>query len=120
VPDLVALDARTGRLCPGFGQSGRAALERGMTPAPFGLYYVSSAPQLIRGSLLVGGSILDNQFWGAPSGVVRAFDAVTGELAWAFDVGRPERRGGRAGLRDRPFFIFLSCSGRFGALACPN
>ena len=93
VPDLVALDARTGRLCTGFGEGGRASLETGMTPAPFGLYYVSSAPQLVRGKLVVGGGILDNQFWGAPSGVVRAFDAVTGQLSWAFDVGHPERRG---------------------------
>lgn len=93
VPDLVALDARTGRLCPGFGEGGRASLQKGMSPAPFGLYYVSSAPQLIRGKLVVGGSILDNQFWGAPSGVVRAFDAVTGQLAWAFDVGHPDRTG---------------------------
>lgn len=64
-----------------------------MSNAPFGLYYVSSAAQMIRGNLVVGGSVLDNQFWGAPSGVVRAFDAVTGQLSRAFDVGRPDRRG---------------------------
>lgn len=93
VPDLVALDARTGQLCPGFGNGGRASLQAGMSPAPFGLYYVSSPPQLVRGKLVVGGSVLDNQFWGAPSGVVRAFDAVTGQLSWAFDVGHPERQG---------------------------
>lgn len=91
VPDLVALDARTGRLCRDFGRNGRASLETGMTQAPFGVFYVSSAPQLIRGKLVVGGGIADNQFWGAPSGVVRAFDAVTGRLSWAFDVGHPER-----------------------------
>lgn len=93
VPDLVALDARTGQLCPGFGDGGRASLNKGMTEAPFGLHYVSSPPQLIRGKLVVGGGILDNQFWGAPSGVVRAFDAVTGQLSWAFDVGAPDRQG---------------------------
>lgn len=91
VPDLVALDARTGRLCQNFDVNGRASLRARMTHAPFGLYYVSSAPQLVRGRLVIGGSVLDNQFWGAPSGVVRAFDAVTGHLSWAFDVGQPER-----------------------------
>ena len=96
LPDLVALDARTGRPCTGFGTGGRASLKTGMTGAPFGVYYVSSPPQLIRGKLVVGGSIMDNQFWGAPSGVVRAFDAVTGQLAWAYDVGRPDRRGAPA------------------------
>ncbi len=93
VPDLVALDARTGRLCSGFATAGRYDLRRGMSPAPFGIYYVSSAPQLVRGKLVVGGGILDNQFWGAPSGVIRAFDAVTGKLSWAFDVGQPNRKG---------------------------
>lgn len=37
VPDLVALDARTGRPCAGFGRNGRASLRAGMSPAPFGL-----------------------------------------------------------------------------------
>ncbi|WP_438383899.1 membrane-bound PQQ-dependent dehydrogenase, glucose/quinate/shikimate family [Asaia sp. BMEF1] len=93
LPDLVALDAHTGQLCHDFAVAGRYDLRRGMSAAPFGIYYVSSAPQLIRGKLVVGGSILDNQFWGAPSGVVRAFDAISGKLAWAFDVGHPDRKG---------------------------
>jgi quinoprotein glucose dehydrogenase len=33
--------------------------------------------------------VADNQYWGEPSGVIRAFDAVTGKFAWAWDVGRP-------------------------------
>lgn len=37
--------------------------------------------------------VLDGQYWGEPSGVIRAFDAVTGKLAWAWDMGRPDRRG---------------------------
>ena len=28
---------------------------------------------------------MDGQYWGEPSGVIRAYDAVTGRLAWAFD-----------------------------------
>jgi quinoprotein glucose dehydrogenase len=28
---------------------------------------------------------------GSPSGVIRAFDAVTGKFAWAWDMGRPDR-----------------------------
>src|SRR3546814_9294982 len=38
-------------------------------------------------------SDLDGQFVGEPSGVVRAFDAVSGRLSWAFDIGHPHRRG---------------------------
>jgi quinoprotein glucose dehydrogenase len=68
----------------------------GLGGISFGLYYLSSAPQVIRGKVVVVGGVLDNQLWGSPSGVIRAYDAVTGELAWAFDVGRPDRRGAPA------------------------
>ncbi|MCJ2085137.1 membrane-bound PQQ-dependent dehydrogenase, glucose/quinate/shikimate family [Methylobacterium sp. E-005] len=90
-PDLVALDAATGQSCPGFGDGGRTSLLAGVGEKNPGLYYVSSPPQVVRGKVVVGGSILDNQLWNSPSGVIRAYDAVTGQLAWAFDVGRPDR-----------------------------
>jgi quinoprotein glucose dehydrogenase len=91
--DLLALDAVTGRPCADFGQGGRVSLLEGMGQVPFGIYYVSSAPQLVRGRVVVGGGIIDGQSWGDPSGVIRAYDAVTGQLSWAFDVGRPGQRG---------------------------
>ena len=90
-PDLIALDAATGEPCPGFGDGGRTSLLDGVGARNPGLYYVSSPPQVVRGKVVVGGSILDNQLWNSPSGVIRAYDAVTGQLAWAFDVGRPDR-----------------------------
>lgn len=86
---LVALDARTGRMCTQFGDGGRTDLLTGMGKAPDGYYYVSSAPQIIRGKIVVGGGVLDGQYWGEPSGVIRGYDAVTGKFAWAFDVARP-------------------------------
>ena len=92
-PTLVALDAKTGEYCPGFGNNGAVDLTKGVAPYPHGLFYVSSAPQVIRGKIVVGGGIPDGQYWGGPSGVIRAFDAVTGELAWAFDAGAPNRLG---------------------------
>ncbi len=92
-PDLFALDAATGRPCPGFGVDGRVRLHDGLGHVPFGHYYVSSAPQIVRGKAVVGGAIADGQSWGGPSGVIRAYDAVTGRLAWAFDPGRPENGG---------------------------
>jgi quinoprotein glucose dehydrogenase len=92
-PTLAALDAKTGQLCPGFGNRGLVNLQAGIAPYPHGLFYVSSAPQVIRGKVVVGGGIPDGQYWGGPSGVIRAFDAVTGELAWAYDAGAPERIG---------------------------
>jgi quinoprotein glucose dehydrogenase len=91
--DLFAVDASTGKPCPDFGVGGRVSLLQGLGKVPFGYYYTSAAPQILRGNAIVGAAVLDGQFWGEPSGVIRAFDAVTGRLAWAFDVGHPERHG---------------------------
>lgn len=90
---LVAMDAATGKLCEGFGDKGRVNLLEGLSKAPEGYYHVSSAPALVRGKLVVGGWVTDGQFWGEPSGVIRAFDAVTGKLRWAWDMGQPDRTG---------------------------
>jgi quinoprotein glucose dehydrogenase len=92
-PDLFALDAATGKPCADFGVDGRVALKEGMGDVPYGYMSVTSAPQIIHGKAVIGGGVVDGQFWGEPSGVIRAFDAVTGRLAWAFDVGHPENHG---------------------------
>jgi quinoprotein glucose dehydrogenase len=92
---LIALDATTGRRCAGFGTNGEVSLLTGMTDAQGrslpGYYYVTSAPTIVRGRVVLGGWVSDAQYWGEPSGVIRAYDAVTGRFAWAFDMGRPER-----------------------------
>ena len=93
MPGLVALDARTGEFCEHFGDKGFVDLREGIKAYPHGLYYVSSAPQIIRGKVVVGGGIPDGQYWGGPSGVIRAFDAETGQLAWAYDSEQPDRKG---------------------------
>lgn len=90
---LVALDAATGKLCTGFGNNGKVNLLDGLSKAPEGYYQVSSAPAMVRGKLVIGGWVTDGQYWGEPSGVIRAFDAVTGELSWAWDMGKPDRIG---------------------------
>ena len=88
---LLALDAQTGAPCQSFGSNGQVSLLTGMGEVTPGYYYVTSAPTIVRGKVVLGGWIADNQYWGEPSGVVRAFDAVTGKLAWAWDMGRPGR-----------------------------
>lgn len=90
---LIALDARSGRRCAGFGRDGIVDLRDGLGDAPIPYYFVTSAPALVRGRVVLGGWVMDGQYWGEPSGVIRAFDAVTGQLAWAYDAGRPDRRG---------------------------
>jgi len=90
---LIALDSQTGEPCGGFGEAGEVNLLRGMSDAPPGYYHVTSPPTVVSGKLVIGGWVTDGQMVGEPSGVIRAFDAVTGELAWAWDMGAPERVG---------------------------
>ncbi len=93
---LIAVDAATGQTCPGFGKNGVVSLLDGMGQVTKGYYYVTSAPTIVRGKIILGGWITDGQYWGEPSGVIRAFDAVTGALSWAFDMGQPDRIGAPA------------------------
>ncbi len=87
---LIALDAATGRPCPGFGRKGQVDLKAGLGNVDKGYYFVTSPPALMRGRLVLGGWVTDGQKTREPSGVIRAFDAVTGDFAWAFDIGRPD------------------------------
>lgn len=90
---LIALDANTGELCDDFGEGGIVDLRVGIGDHAPKEYYHTSPPTVAGDNLVVGGLVLDNQKLGLPSGVVRAFDAFTGELAWAFDVGNPDNGG---------------------------
>ncbi len=94
---LIAVDAATGRLCDGFGDKGAVNLLKGMSKAPKGYYHVTSPPAVVAGKLIIGGWVTDGQMTGSPSGVIRAFDAVTGQFVWAWDMGRPDRTTEPAG-----------------------
>jgi quinoprotein glucose dehydrogenase len=90
---LIEVDARNGSPCAQFGDTGELSLLTGLGEVTPGYYYVTSAPTVADGRIIVGGLVLDNQTSDEPSGVVRAFDAATGKLAWAWDVGHPDHAG---------------------------
>ncbi|MFY9326695.1 MAG: membrane-bound PQQ-dependent dehydrogenase, glucose/quinate/shikimate family [Georgfuchsia sp.] len=90
---IFAFDAHTGQRCPGFGSNGEVSLLEGMGKVEKGYYYPTSEPVIVRGKIVVGGSVMDGQKIGEPSGVIRGFDAVTGRFAWAWDMGRPGAHG---------------------------
>lgn len=94
---LIALDAGTGELCTAFGDAGRVDLLAGMHDFEGkiigGYYSITSAPTFVRGKVVIGGWVTDGQYWGEASGVIRAFDAVTGEMSWAWDLGRQNLTG---------------------------
>lgn len=90
---LIAVDAATGRPCADFGRNGQVDIKQGMGPVVPGMVAITSPPVLVRGVLVTGQQVLDGQKNDAPSGVVQGFDAVTGKLLWAWDLGRPDRTG---------------------------
>ena len=92
---LFALDAATGARCADFGEAGEVDLNPGVGEQLWkGEYQVTSPPAVAGDLVVVGSAVGDNQRVDAPSGVVRAFDARTGALRWAWDLSPP---GGGAG-----------------------
>jgi quinoprotein glucose dehydrogenase len=87
--ELIALDAETGAPCADFGHEGRVALREGIEADPWE-YYVTSPPLVLRDVVVVGALVSDNLRTDAPAGVVRAFDARTGALRWAWDPVPPD------------------------------
>ena len=87
---LIALDAANGQPCSDFGEDGIVDLKKDIVQRGPGYYHQTSAPTIVRGKIVLGAAVADGQYVGEPSGVIRAFDAVTGEQAWAWDVDNPE------------------------------
>jgi quinoprotein glucose dehydrogenase len=85
---LIALDTVTGQLCGDFGVGGIVDLEEGIGHTVPGWYAPTSPPTVVRDVAVVHSQVRDGQRRDAPSGVVRGYNAETGELAWAWDMGR--------------------------------
>lgn len=90
---LVALDARTGQPCARFGHDGVVSLMEGIGDFPRGAYSSTSPPLAADGLVVAGAAVHGEGQGAAPSGVIRAFDAETAALRWAWDLGRPDRHG---------------------------
>jgi quinoprotein glucose dehydrogenase len=87
---LIALDAATGERCPDFGRDGEVDLIPGVGRLRWpGEYQITSPPAILGDRVLVGSAVSDNGRVDAPAGVVRAYDARTGKLLWAWDPVPP-------------------------------
>lgn len=90
---LIALDVGSGQLCAGFGDGGTVDLKEGIGHTVPGWYAPTSPPTIVRNVAVVYSQVRDGQKRDAPSGVVRGYDAETGAMMWAWDMGRPGETG---------------------------
>ncbi|MFD1253753.1 Glycerol dehydrogenase large subunit precursor [Devosia equisanguinis] len=90
---LIAVDVATGQLCSDFGNGGIVDLEQGLGHTVPGWYAPTSPPTIVRNVAVVYSQVRDNQRRDAPSGVVRGYDTESGDMLWAWDMGRPGEKG---------------------------
>ncbi|AQR72828.1 membrane-bound PQQ-dependent dehydrogenase, glucose/quinate/shikimate family [Sphingomonas sp. LM7] len=90
---IIAVDARTGRPCPGFGTNGQVDIKRGMGEVFPGMVSMTSPPTIVQGVIVTGHQVLDGQNRTAPSGVIQGYDVVTGAKRWAWDMVNPTWTG---------------------------
>jgi len=83
---LFALDAKTGKAFPEFGDNGKVDLRQGLNP-PMTQFRWAGVPLVVKDVVVIGAPGLDypTRMEGTP-GDVRAYDVRTGTLRWTFHV----------------------------------
>lgn len=90
---LYALDAKTGRPAPEFGQNGTIDLRQGLGRDPEQMNISLTTPGVIYRDRLIVGSITSEDLPAAP-GDIRAYDVRTGKRCWDFHtIPRPGEHG---------------------------
>ncbi|CAM3295848.1 PQQ-binding-like beta-propeller repeat protein [Aquirufa ecclesiirivi] len=82
-PNLWALDAKTGKPIPSFGQGGKIDLHTGLPKIAQNKFLLSNTPGTIYQDLIIMPLRLSEGEDAAP-GDIRAFDVRTGKLVWTF------------------------------------
>jgi quinoprotein glucose dehydrogenase len=88
---LIAISSDSGQVCADFGNAGTVDLAAGVGELRYrGEYQVTSPPAIAGDTVIVGSAVGDNVRIDAPSGVVRGYDARSGELKWSWDLAPPD------------------------------
>ncbi|MCB1683205.1 MAG: pyrroloquinoline quinone-dependent dehydrogenase [Pseudomonadales bacterium] len=86
---IVAVDGATGKRCEDFAGGGDIELSAGLTEHTASEYSITSPPAIIGQTLVTGAYVADSQRNDIPSGVVRAYDVVTGAFRWGWNPVPP-------------------------------
>lgn len=87
-PNLIALDTRNGKPITSFGNGGIVDLKKGLGRNIDKTYYGNNTPGTVYNNLLVVGGRTSEGADHAP-GHIRAFNVLTGEIAWIFHTIPP-------------------------------
>ncbi len=90
---LISIKADDGKPCETFGKDGTVDIWAGMGDTDEEYYTSSSGPLVAGDVIVISGRVTDNVTVGEPSGVIRGYDAKTGALLWAWDLGNPSLKG---------------------------
>ena len=82
---LIAVDARSGQPCAGFGTHSEIDLRQNVRFREDAAYFNSSPPTVVGDVVVVGSGIVDNTRVDLESGIVRAYSCDTGRLLWTWD-----------------------------------
>ena len=81
---MIALNAKTGKISPGFGNEGLVNLRQGLDERFLRSQYgMSSAPSVYKDTLITGLQVQESPTVGPP-GDLRGWDVRTGKLKWTF------------------------------------
>ena len=81
---LLGINAETGKLVSTFGENGRVDLREDLGRDPKTMARIQSAtPGRIFENLIIVGSATGEEY-GSPPGDIRAYDVISGKLAWTF------------------------------------
>jgi quinoprotein glucose dehydrogenase len=81
---MICLDAKTGKLCQGFGTDGVVNLRAGVADEFLASEYAVTSPPAIYKDLVITGAAVPEYPSLGPSGAVRAFNIRTGMRVWTF------------------------------------
>ncbi len=80
---LYALNARTGKPVPSFGDSGKVFLNQGLRDKPERVFSGPTSPGVVYKDLIVFGTQV-SEIYGSSPGYMRAYDCRSGKLVWTF------------------------------------
>lgn len=93
---IFALDARTGRRCPGFGRDGEIQVTTATAEHFPGEMKFNAPPAIVGDVAIFGSFVFDGARRDRPLGTVRAFDLRTGAPRWTFDPVPQDKADPRA------------------------